>query len=175
MNCGAGPSPGTTSLRPKKSEVTTGTPFAAAAASNPCVLACCNKSSACFCAISCVFCCFRMGSISAFHLVERLHVRVLPVVHANNVEAVTALHQVADLPLGQRKRGLLKLRNRPALANPAQRSAFLCAARIFGILLRQVLEFRPSLELLQQIFRALLRLGHALLIHLAVGPRQAAS
>ncbi len=33
------------------------------------------------------------------HLIECLHVRLLPIVHPNNVEAVAALHQAADLAL----------------------------------------------------------------------------
>src|SRR5208282_781506 len=103
-----------------------------------------------------------------FHFVERLHVSILPIVHTNDVKTIAALHQIADLPLGQRESGLLKLRNRATLADPSQRPAFLRTARIFGILFGQVLKLCSRLDLLEDIFCALLGLRHALLIHFPV-------
>ncbi len=55
INCGAGPSPGNMSLRVKKSEVMTGTPALAAAASSPSLRAFASNVSACFCATCCAF------------------------------------------------------------------------------------------------------------------------
>src|SRR3984957_5264025 len=74
------------------------------------------------------------------HFVERLRVCSLLVVNANNVEAVAALYQIAGLPLGERERSLFKLGNGLAFTDPAQRSALLRPARVFGIFLGKILE-----------------------------------
>ena len=67
----------------------------------------------------------------------------------------------------------LELRHGAALANPAQRTAVLAAARIFRILLRQLGEISARLQLLQDVFRLLARLLHALGINFSIR-RQAA-
>src|SRR4029077_2346957 len=66
----------------------------------------------------------------------------------------------------------LKLWNRAALADPTQRTAFFGAARIFRIFLRQIFKLRAGLQLLKQIFGAMLRIGHAFLVYFAAGPCQ---
>src|ERR1035441_3853790 len=74
------------------------------------------------------------------HFVQAFRVRFLLVIHTNNVEAVAALHEIADLTLGKRERSLLKLGDCLAFPDPAKRSAQLCAARIFRIFLGQVFQ-----------------------------------
>ena len=107
-----------------------------------------------------------------FHFVERLHVSFLLIVDADYVEAITALHKIADLSLGKRKRGLLKLGDGLAFADPSERSALLGAAGIFGIFLGEFLEIGSALHLLEQILSAALRFGDALIVNLAVRTRK---
>jgi len=97
-------------------------------------------------------------------------VRALASIDADNVKTVTALHQAADLTNGLRESRFLKLRNRAALSNPSQRTAFFRAARVFGILSGEVFEFRSCLELFDQIFRAPLSFSRSFFINLAVRP-----
>src|ERR1700722_10079289 len=59
----------------------------------------------------------------ALHLVERLYVRVLLVVHAYDVKTVKTLDHVADLTLGQRIRGFFKLGRHLTSPNPTQRTS----------------------------------------------------
>ena len=107
-----------------------------------------------------------------FDLVGGLHVSILAVVDADNVKPVAALHQITDLSFGLGERCFLKLWNRAALADPTQRTAFFGAARIFRIFLREIFKLRASLQLLKQIFGAMLRIGHAFLVYFAAGPGQ---
>ena len=79
-----------------------------------------------------------------FDLVESLHVSILAVVDADDVKAIAALHQIADLSFGLRERGFLKLWNCASFADPAQGTAFFGAARIFRIFLREIFELRTS-------------------------------
>ena len=58
-----------------------------------------------------------------FDFVQRLGVSVLLIVHADDMEPVTALHQIAGGAPSQRKCGFLKLRNRAASSDPTQRAA----------------------------------------------------
>ena len=170
MNCGAGPRPGSMSLREKKSDVDHRNALRRGRRVQPLRLRLLQQLLRLLLRDLLSLLLLQDRLDLGFDLVERLHVRFLLVVDANDVEAVAALHQVADLSLGQRERRLLKLRNGLALADPAQRSALLRAARVFRIFLGQLFELRAALQLLQQIFGALLRLGDALLVHFAVGP-----
>ncbi len=97
-----------------------------------------------------------------FDLVERLHVRILLVIHSDDVKSITAFHQVAHLPFGQRECGLLKFRHGAAFSHPSQRTTFL----------GEIFKLRSALYLFQQVFGAMLRIGCAFFIHLAVGSRQ---
>ena len=65
----------------------------------------------------------------ALHFGERLEMSVLLVFDADDVEAVTALDQVAGLSFGERKSGLLEFRHGAAAADPAEFASALGAAR----------------------------------------------
>src|SRR6266568_1920446 len=104
-----------------------------------------------------------------FDLVHGFQVGVLLVVHVNNVEAVTALDQVAGAAFGERKRSLLELGDGPSLSNESQRPTILGAAGIVGVFLGQIGKITPCLYLLQDVLG--LGAGSILLlgVHFAVG------
>src|SRR5207244_12823888 len=104
-----------------------------------------------------------------FYLIQRLQVRILLIVDVNDVETVTALHQIAGAAFRERERRFFKFGNRAAFANPAQRTAILGAARIFGILLGEFRKISASLYLLKDVFRFLAGFFRALGIYFSIG------
>src|ERR1700745_1543045 len=101
-------------------------------------------------------------------LVKRLHMRILLVVNPDDVKAPATLDQVADLALGKRERRFLEFGDGLSAADPAERSAFLRAAWILRVFLREILQLRTTLQLLQQVLGTVLRFRHALPVDLAV-------
>ena len=65
-----------------------------------------------------------------FHFVERLEMRFMLVFRADDVETVTALHQIAGLTLGLGKGSLLEFGHSTTAANPTQFATLLRAARV---------------------------------------------
>ena len=66
---------------------------------------------------------------------------------------------------------MFEFRHGAALANPAQRTAILAAARVFRIFLGQLGEVSARLQLLEDVFRLLARLFHAFGVNFSVRTR----
>src|SRR5579872_3240475 len=78
--------------------------------------------------------------------------RVLFIVHMNNVESVAALNEVAGPTLRQTESRLFELGNRTAAPNPSNRTAIFCTGGVFGILSRQFRKVSAGFNLLQDVF-----------------------
>ena len=104
----------------------------------------------------------------ALLFVDRLAMCLLLVVDADDVKTV-ALHDVAGLALGQREGSLFELGYGLALADPAERSALLRAAWIFGVFLGEFFKIRPALQLLKEVFGTALCFSCTFFVYLAVG------
>ena len=107
-----------------------------------------------------------------FHFGQRLEVGVLLVFDADDVEAITALDQIAGLAFGERKSSFFEFRNGAAAADPAQFSAALRAPGIVGVFLRQLCEIAAGLYFLQNVFGLLARFGDCFLIFFRTGRRE---
>ena len=105
------------------------------------------------------------------HFVKRLDAGVLLVFHADDVESIAGADDVGRLALGRSECRLLEFRNGTPLGDRRQQPTILRAARIVGILLRQLLEIDAGLQLLLDILGLRLGCFHALGIDLAVRVR----
>ena len=70
---------------------------------------------------------------------------ILLIVDVNDVEAVTALDQVAGTALGQGEWRLSRTRGQSSLADPSREPPFWADARVLGILLGQLGEIAAGL------------------------------
>jgi len=93
------------------------------------------------------------------HIAQRLGMRRVLVFHLDDVEAILRAHQIRDLAHRHCEDRMVKRRHRHALLHPAQLAALVLAARVVGVLLRQLGKVL-AVSLLQLIQHALrLRLG----------------
>ena len=108
----------------------------------------------------------------ALHLGEGLEMGCLFVFDADDVEAVTALDEVAGLSFAERKRSLFELRNGAAAADPAEFAPTLGAPGIVRIFFRKLGEISPALDLLQDVFSFRARIGARFLIYFGARRRK---
>src|SRR3977135_2385242 len=86
------------------------------------------------------------------HFSECLDVGILLIFNADDVKAITALHQVAGLSFREREGRFLKFRDGASAADPTQFAAALSASRIFRVLRRELRKITAGFYLLENVF-----------------------